>query len=70
MNGSSNVLVLGVTGQVGKRVALLTHAPDHPEIAEAAGISLQLSGQRPRKTLGSSSRNRLRGSERSVSQVV
>jgi predicted MPP superfamily phosphohydrolase len=23
---------------------LLTHAPDHPEIAEAAGISLQLSG--------------------------
>ena len=23
---------------------LLTHAPDHPEIAEAAGVSLQLSG--------------------------
>jgi uncharacterized protein len=23
---------------------LLTHAPDHPEVAEAAGISLQLSG--------------------------
>jgi uncharacterized protein len=22
----------------------LTHAPDHPEVAEAAGISLQLSG--------------------------
>jgi hypothetical protein len=24
---------------------LLTHAPDHPEIAEAGGISLQLSGR-------------------------
>jgi predicted MPP superfamily phosphohydrolase len=23
---------------------LLTHAPDHPQIAEAAGVSLQLSG--------------------------
>ncbi len=23
---------------------LLTHAPDHPEVAEAAGVSLQLSG--------------------------
>jgi len=23
---------------------LLTHAPDHPQVAEAAGISLQLSG--------------------------
>src|SRR6202048_2390554 len=26
---------------------LLTHAPDHPEIAEAAGVSLQLSGHTP-----------------------
>ena len=28
----------------GRPSILLTHAPDHPEIAEAAGISLQLSG--------------------------
>jgi predicted MPP superfamily phosphohydrolase len=28
----------------GRASILLTHAPDHPEIAEAAGISLQLSG--------------------------
>ena len=28
----------------GRASILLTHAPDHPEIAEAAGLSLQLSG--------------------------
>jgi uncharacterized protein len=28
----------------GRASVLLTHAPDHPEIAEAAGVSLQLSG--------------------------
>jgi len=28
----------------GRASILLTHAPDHPEIAEAAGVSLQLSG--------------------------
>jgi hypothetical protein len=28
----------------GRASILLTHAPDHPEVAEAAGISLQLSG--------------------------
>src|SRR5438445_12211165 len=28
----------------GRASVLLTHAPDHPEVAEAAGVSLQLSG--------------------------
>ncbi len=28
----------------GRASILLTHAPDHPEVAEAAGVSLQLSG--------------------------
>ncbi|MFZ1917284.1 MAG: metallophosphoesterase [Terriglobales bacterium] len=37
--------VLGGIGVDRNRASiLLTHAPDHPEIAEAAGVSLQLSG--------------------------
>ncbi len=34
----------GVRLDRGRASILLTHAPDHPDIAEAAGISLQLSG--------------------------
>jgi len=34
----------GVGLDRGRASILLTHAPDHPEIAEAAGVSLQLSG--------------------------
>jgi len=34
----------GVRLDRGRASILLTHAPDHPEIAEAAGVSLQLSG--------------------------
>jgi predicted MPP superfamily phosphohydrolase len=34
----------GIRLDRGRASILLTHAPDHPEIAEAAGVSLQLSG--------------------------
>jgi uncharacterized protein len=34
----------GMSLDRGRASILLTHAPDHPEIAEAAGVSLQLSG--------------------------
>jgi uncharacterized protein len=34
----------GVSLDRGRASILLTHAPDHPEVAEAAGVSLQLSG--------------------------
>jgi uncharacterized protein len=34
----------GIGVDRGRASILLTHAPDHPEIAEAAGVSLQLSG--------------------------
>ena len=34
----------GIRLDRGRPSILLTHAPDHPEIAEAAGVSLQLSG--------------------------
>jgi predicted MPP superfamily phosphohydrolase len=34
----------GIHFDRGRASILLTHAPDHPEIAEAAGVSLQLSG--------------------------
>jgi predicted MPP superfamily phosphohydrolase len=34
----------GIGVDRGRASILLTHAPDHPEVAEAAGVSLQLSG--------------------------
>ena len=47
-NATRNGHLASVLGAVGldrdRASVLLTHAPDHPEIAEAAGVSLQLSG--------------------------
>jgi uncharacterized protein len=42
-NGLASVL-RGIRLDRDRASILLTHAPDHPEIAEAAGVSLQLSG--------------------------
>jgi predicted MPP superfamily phosphohydrolase len=45
VNGSQFASVLRDIGWDRNRASiLLIHAPDHPEIAEAAGVSLQLSG--------------------------
>lgn len=47
-NHATNASLASVLDRVGldhrRASILLTHAPDHPEIAEAAGFSLQLSG--------------------------
>jgi predicted MPP superfamily phosphohydrolase len=43
-DGEFASVLQGVRLDRGRASILLTHAPDHPEIAEAAGISLQLSG--------------------------
>jgi predicted MPP superfamily phosphohydrolase len=47
-NASQNGQLASVLHAIGldrdRASILLTHAPDHPEIAEAAGVSLQLSG--------------------------
>jgi predicted MPP superfamily phosphohydrolase len=43
-NGQLASVLHGIDFDRGRASILLTHAPDHPEIAEAAGISLQLSG--------------------------
>src|ERR1700730_5984856 len=43
-NGQFASVLHGVRLDRDRASILLTHAPDHPEIAEAAGISLQLSG--------------------------
>ena len=47
-NATQNALLASVLRDIGldrdRASILLTHAPDHPEIAEAAGVSLQLSG--------------------------
>jgi predicted MPP superfamily phosphohydrolase len=43
-NGQFASVLDGIRLDRDRASILLTHAPDHPEIAEAAGISLQLSG--------------------------
>jgi predicted MPP superfamily phosphohydrolase len=43
-NGQLASVLQGIDLDRGRASILLTHAPDHPEIAEAAGVSLQLSG--------------------------
>ena len=43
-NGQLALTLNGIGLDRGRASILLTHAPDHPEVAEAAGISLQLSG--------------------------
>jgi predicted MPP superfamily phosphohydrolase len=47
-NATQNAQLASVLHDIGldrdRASILLTHAPDHPEIAEAAGVSLQLSG--------------------------
>ena len=43
-NGRFASVLNGVRLDRDRASILLTHAPDHPEIAEAAGVSLQLSG--------------------------
>ena len=43
-NGQFASVLHGVRLDRDRASILLTHAPDHPEIAEAAGVSLQLSG--------------------------
>jgi predicted MPP superfamily phosphohydrolase len=43
-NGHLALALHGVNLDRDRASILLTHAPDHPEIAEAAGVSLQLSG--------------------------
>jgi uncharacterized protein len=43
-NGRFASVLQGIRLDRDRASILLTHAPDHPEIAEAAGISLQLSG--------------------------
>jgi uncharacterized protein len=47
-NATQNGQLASVLHEIGldrdRASILLTHAPDHPEIAEAAGVSLQLSG--------------------------
>jgi predicted MPP superfamily phosphohydrolase len=43
-NGHFASVLRGVRLDPDRASILLTHAPDHPEIAEAAGVSLQLSG--------------------------
>jgi uncharacterized protein len=43
-NGHFASVLRGVRLDHDRASILLTHAPDHPEIAEAAGVSLQLSG--------------------------
>jgi uncharacterized protein len=43
-NGHFASVLRGVRLDRDRASVLLTHAPDHPEIAEAAGVSLQLSG--------------------------
>ena len=43
-NGHLASALHGVSLDRDRASILLTHAPDHPEIAEAAGVSLQLSG--------------------------
>jgi hypothetical protein len=43
-NGSLAALLQSMQLDPNRASILLTHAPDHPEIAEAAGVSLQLSG--------------------------
>jgi len=43
-NGQFATVLEGVHLDSARASILLTHAPDHPEIAEAAGVSLQLSG--------------------------
>lgn len=43
-NGQLASVLRGIGLDRDRASILLTHAPDHPEIAEAAGVSLQLSG--------------------------
>jgi uncharacterized protein len=43
-DGQFAAVLRGIGVDRGRASILLTHAPDHPEIAEAAGVSLQLSG--------------------------
>jgi uncharacterized protein len=43
-DGQLASVLLGIGLDRGRASILLTHAPDHPEVAEAAGVSLQLSG--------------------------
>jgi hypothetical protein len=43
-NGHFASVLRGVRLDHDRASILLTHTPDHPEIAEAAGVSLQLSG--------------------------
>jgi predicted MPP superfamily phosphohydrolase len=43
-DGQFAAVLRGIRLDRGRASILLTHAPDHPEIAEAAGVSLQLSG--------------------------
>jgi uncharacterized protein len=43
-NGDLALVLHGIRLDRDRASILLTHAPDHPEIAEAAGVSLQLSG--------------------------
>jgi predicted MPP superfamily phosphohydrolase len=43
-NGQLASVLRGIGLDRGRASILLTHAPDHPEVAEAAGVSLQLSG--------------------------
>jgi predicted MPP superfamily phosphohydrolase len=43
-NGHLASVLHGIGLDRDRASVLLTHAPDHPEIAEAAGVSLQLSG--------------------------
>jgi len=43
-NGRFASMLQGIRLDRDRASILLTHAPDHPEIAEAAGVSLQLSG--------------------------
>jgi uncharacterized protein len=43
-NGNFALVLSGMRLDRNRASVLLTHAPDHPEIAEAAGVSLQLSG--------------------------
>jgi hypothetical protein len=42
--GDFETALRGIRLDRNRASVLLTHAPDHPEIAEAAGVSLQLSG--------------------------
>jgi len=44
VSGQLAKMLHGIGVDRGRASILLTHAPDHPEIAEAAGVSLQLSG--------------------------